>query len=199
MTRSKTIYVERPNEPKVAPNTVALYGKDRQLYMKDDQQTETLMMSAPSNVDFVVMESNVEDILDDTTHLTHHIDARGRAYPTLVAGATIVSANADWTLGTVAEVIPASAITSAYHIHAVSIESCNRDAVFELAIYQGAGDTEISRVRFAISGGFFGNIQIPITCEEIEANARIRAALASSNGTAQIATITMSVIYHIEA
>lgn len=132
---------------------------------------------------------------DVANEVLYHINAQGQVYPTLADGATIISANADWTLGAVAEIVPVNTITTVFHIHAVSVESCDRDAVFELVLYAGAGDTEVARVRFAITGGFFGNVQETVTCVKIAANSRVRAALASSNGAAQIATITVSVVY----
>lgn len=138
----------------------------------------------------------VQDSLGDkVTDLLSHINARGEVYPTLAGGATVVSANANWTLGAFATIVPADTITSVFHIHAISIESCDRDAVFELVLYAGDPDVQIAHTRFAITGGFFGNIQDRITAEKVAANTRIRAKLASSNGAAQIATITMSIRY----
>jgi len=134
-------------------------------------------------------------LADKATDLLAHINATGKVYPTLAAGATVVSANTDWVLGALATVVPASTISSVFHIHDISIESCDRDAVFEIVLYSGAGDTEISRKRFAISGGFFGNVQIPMTSVKVAADSRIRAAIASSDGTALVATITMSITY----
>lgn len=116
-------------------------------------------------------------------------------YPSLAAGATVVSANADWTYGAYAQIVPAATITNPFHVTIVSIESCDRDAVFQLELYAGAGDTVISAIRFAINGGFFGNQVYVIGSAEVAANDRVRARLASSNGTAQIATITVSIVY----
>jgi hypothetical protein len=116
-------------------------------------------------------------------------------YPTLAAGATVVSANTDWVYGAYAQIIPASTIVSPFHVMIVSIESCDRDAVLQLQLYQGAADTIISTVRFAVNGGFFGNQLYDIKSGEVPANARVRARLASSDGTANIATITISVVY----
>ena len=140
-------------------------------------------------------EMVADSLGDKVTELLAHINAEGQVYPTLAAGATIVSSNTDWVLGAVTEVVPINTITTIFHVHDVSIESCDRDAVFELVLYYGAGDTEFSRKRFAISGGFFGNVQIPMTGVKVPANSRVRAALASSNGTALVATITMSITY----
>lgn len=120
---------------------------------------------------------------------------QGRVYPTLAAGVTVASANTDWTLGTVTEVIPAATVTTAYHVSLVSIESCDENAVFELALYHGAANTLMSTVRFAVAGGFFGNQLYEVPSVKIPANDRLAMALASSNGTAAVGTITVSVIY----
>lgn len=116
-------------------------------------------------------------------------------YPTLANGVSVVSANADWTYGAYATIIPASTIGTPFHITIVSIEACDRDAVFQLELYQGAGDTIISAVRFAVNGGFFGNQVYAVGSGEVSADARVRARLASSNGAAQIATIVTSIVY----
>jgi hypothetical protein len=148
-----------------------------------------------STGDMVAGDMVAGSLTDSINDMRLHSLSRGLVYPTLAAGATVVSANTDWVLGALATVVPANTITTEFHVHDVSIESCDRDAVFEIVLYYGGGDTEFSRKRFAISGGFFGNVQIPMTCLKVPANSRVRAALASSNGTAQIATITMSITY----
>ena len=122
---------------------------------------------------------------------------QGRVYPTLAAGVTVASANADWTLGTITEVIPANTINSAYHVSLVSIESCDENAVFELALYYGAANTLMSTVRFAVNGGFFGNQLYLVPSVKIPTKAKLSAALASSNGTAAVGTITISVVYRL--
>lgn len=120
-----------------------------------------------------------------------------RVYPTLANGATIVSANADWAYGAYATVVPASVITSDYQVLALSIESCNRNAVYQLELYKGGGDDIVTAVRFAVEGGFFGNQVYVIGSERVDANSQIRARLASSNGAAEIATIAMSIVYYV--
>ncbi len=120
-------------------------------------------------------------------------------YPSLAAGATVVSANSDWGLGAYATVVAASTIGSAYQVTAVSIESCDKNAVFQLELYQGGDDDLIATMRFAVAGGFFGNSVYRFGSELVPANARIRARLASSDGLANQATITMSIRYHLHS
>ena len=122
---------------------------------------------------------------------------RGRVYPTLAAGVSVASANADWTLGTVTEVVPANTITTAYHVSLVSIEACDENAVYELAVYYGASDTLMCTIRFAVSGGFFGNQLYLLPSVKIPANSRLRMALASSNGAGAVGTIAVSVVYRL--
>ena len=126
----------------------------------------------------------------------YHLQNERLVYPTLAAGATVVSANADWTYGAYAEVVPASTITSPFHVLAVSIESCDENAVLQLELYKGAGDEIIQATRFAVEGGFFGNQVYVIGSKEVDANERVRARVASSNGTAAVATITISIVYY---
>jgi hypothetical protein len=134
-------------------------------------------------------------ILVDTTAIYNHWFLESLVYPTLANGVDAVSANADWTFGAYVTVVPINTITNRYHIHHVIVEALDRDAVFELALYQGAADDIVASIRLAQNGGFFGNTVYAIRSEEIAANAQIRARLASSNGAAQIATARISVGY----
>jgi len=116
-------------------------------------------------------------------------------YPTLAAGATVVSAAVNWTYGDYATIIPAAAIAVPFDIQSISIETCDKTAIFELQLYKGASDEIIATKRFAFELGFYGNSVYLVSGANIEAGARIRARLASSAGGAGAATITMSVSY----
>jgi hypothetical protein len=132
---------------------------------------------------------------DRVAILGAYFSEKMKVWPTLLAGNAVVSANANWTLGAKAIIIPATTITVPYYLHAVVIETCSKNAVFEMVLYQGAGDEEVARLRFAVSGGFFGNF-FTMNGPLIPANARIQAALACDTGLALQATITMSLCYH---
>lgn len=119
-------------------------------------------------------------------------------YPTRAAGATVVSAAANWTYGAYAVIVPASTITSDFYVHNVSIEACDQNAEFELALYKGAADDLIATVRFSVIGGFWGNSVYVITAEMVDANSQIRARLASSDGHANQATMRISVCYGLK-
>ena len=120
-------------------------------------------------------------------------------YPTLAAGATVVSANADWTYGAYATVVPENTIANKFHIVAVSVESCDENAIYQLELYKYPEDETVTAVRFAVAGGFFGNQVYAVGSKEVAANSRVRARLASSNGTAAVATITISIVYYEHA
>jgi hypothetical protein len=116
-----------------------------------------------------------------------------KVYPTLAAGATVISGGAAWALGAVAEVMPAATCTTDFLIKNITIETINIAAgTFELVLYSGAADDEIARVRFSIVGGFFGNTVFVMPSALVVANSRIRAALACSAGAA---TATVSISY----
>jgi hypothetical protein len=134
-------------------------------------------------------------LADRVNILGAYFSEEAKVYPTLTAGVAVVSANLDWALGVPATIIPANTVTVPYYIHAVVVESCSKNAVFEMVLYQGALDVEVARNRFAVSGGFFGNY-FTLNGPLIPANARIRAALACSSGAMAAATITMSLCYH---
>ena len=146
--------------------------------------------------------------IGDTNRLASlydHVTAAGLVYPTGAAGATVQSpapGAANWTPGTIVTIVPAATINSRYHIHSISVESCDQPAitpaVFELALYHGPDDILVSTVRVAISGGFFGNMLYPISSALIGPGERIRAILASSDGFANQMTITISICYCIE-
>jgi len=163
--------------------------------MKDDWQQETLMMSAPSSVDFVVMSASVEDIDNRTLRMYDDTYLPVSVYPTLAAGITIVSSAVNWTLGAVTEIVPAGTIGSNFLIKGVTVESMSKDGVYELVLYSGAADDEVARVRFAIENGFFGGTIFPTPSVIVTANSRIRAALACSAGGAGAATSTISIMY----
>lgn len=92
---------------------------------------------------------------------------------------------------------PANAITEDFIVQTFTIESCNNDGVFELEFYYGASDIIFASYRFAVNGGFFG-VPAPtprVSSPVIPANSRIRAKIASSDGLANQATLTISIGY----
>lgn len=128
--------------------------------------------------------------------LEGHIHGAQGVYPTLADGVTLTTHANDWVLGTIVQIVPASAIGSDFDIHEVIVEDVNtQDKTYELVLYAGAGDTEIGRTRFAAAANKGGvpnaTIQMPI----IAADSRIRAQLAIQDGGSKTAVI--SIRYHL--
>jgi len=140
------------------------------------------------------------DLASKMRLLYHYFTTESQVYPTLAAGATVQSDNAaDWVYGTIAVVVPANTITSRFHIHNISVESCDKNGVFQLALYRGATENLIATIRFAIAGGFWGNSVYVIASEMCAAGDQIRAKLAYSDVTVSgQATMTLSICYCIE-
>jgi hypothetical protein len=124
-----------------------------------------------------------------------HFATETQVYPSLGAGTAVLSSNADWTYGAYATVVAAGVITDHFHPTHVNIEACDENAIFQLQLYKGAADAVICTVRFAISGGFFGNQVYMVISAPVEGGSQVRARLASSNGAAAQATIAMSICY----
>jgi hypothetical protein len=118
-----------------------------------------------------------------------------KVYPTLATGATVISANTNWGLGNFATIVPVSTIHSPFLLQIVTVETMDKDAVFELVFYSGAADTETARIRFSYNGGFYGNSVYRLPSALIAAESIVKAKLASSNGLAEIATCTISIAY----
>jgi hypothetical protein len=116
-------------------------------------------------------------------------------YPTLAAGATLVSTVANWTLAVPVDIIPAATIHTNFLLSIVSVETLDKNGTFELVIYQGAADLEVSRVRFSVLGGFFGNSVFVLPGALITAEARVRGSIAYSAGAGGAATATVSLGY----
>ena len=122
----------------------------------------------------------------------------GRCYPSLTDGATVESAAVNWTLSPAFwPVIPINTVGVPYHVSAVAIETCDKDGVFELAIYRGVANTLMATARFSSVTGFILNPFLLIPSVFIPANSQIDAKLAYNLGGGGKATIKMSLIYRI--
>jgi len=118
-------------------------------------------------------------------------------YPTLAGGSTLISPAGLWTWGAYGTIVPAGTITTDYRLLTIMIESCTvANGVFELELYKGATDDLIAALRFAVVGGFWGNVRYRIAAESVESGLQIRGRLASSIGAA---TITTSIEYQLLA
>jgi hypothetical protein len=126
-----------------------------------------------------------------------HNHAAGKVYPTLADGVvlTAVTDASTWTLGSLVEVVPASTITDDFDIHHVLVEAISANSVYEIVLYAGASDTEIGRMRVVRSTVQSGTLNVPIQTPLVEANSRIRAAVASAGNNGE--TVTISLKYHL--
>jgi len=132
---------------------------------------------------------------DKVSDLLGSVNIYVGVYPTAAVGATVTSGTGAWVESPAFwPVVPADTITSAFHIHGISIETSSvAAATFELSLYAGVGHTEVARCRFAIVGGFFGNIVDLVTGVRIAANSQIDAKLRCSVGAPD--TLTISIRY----
>ena len=128
--------------------------------------------------------------------ISDHIHSSQWVYPTLAAGVTVTGAAGAWTLGAIAEVIPASTITDPFDVHYINIEAASAVDTYEIVIYKGAAaaEVEIGRVRFTKSANLDTQSGVPFMMDIVPANTRISAACASSGGGGD--TITISVEGH---
>jgi hypothetical protein len=126
-----------------------------------------------------------------------HIHKPAKVYPSQADGVVLTAANdaSTWTLGSLVEVVPASTITDDFDIHHVLVEAISANSVYEIVLFQGAGDVEIARVRVVRSTVQSGTLNLPVQTPIIDANSRIRAAVASAGNNGE--TVTISLKYHL--
>ncbi|MEA3225152.1 MAG: hypothetical protein U9Q07_04315 [Planctomycetota bacterium] len=140
-----------------------------------------------------------ETAADKITSIDSHVHGAQGVYPTLADGVSLTTNAADWVLGAIVEIIPASTITDDFDIHEVLIEDINiADKTYELVLYYGAGDVEAGRVRFSAGttkGGVpNGTMRTPI----MPANSRLRGKLAIEDGGSKTAQISVRYQLHPE-
>lgn len=141
---------------------------------------------------------SVDTLGGRSKQILEHIHNPSKVYPTLGAGATINTDVAAWTLGAFVEIVPLNTITSDFDIHYVSIEDISANGVYELVLYSdadgvGGGEVEVGRVRFVQSGVQSATLNTPMLTPLIDANAQIKAKLASDSGGDNA---TISIFYH---
>jgi len=150
-------------------------------------------------IEGVALDSTSEMVADSlgdkVSDLLGAVNIYVGVYPTAVVGATVTSGNGAWVESPAYwPIVPVSTVTNPFHIHGITIETCSiAAAVFELSLYAGVAHAEVARCRFAIVGGFFGNIVNLVTGIRIAADSQIDAKLRSSVGTPD--TLTISIRY----
>lgn len=130
-------------------------------------------------------------------HTTHeHFHHPQKVYPTLADGITLTTHANDWVLGTITEIVPASAIGNDFDIHEVLVEDVStQNKTYEIVLYAGAGDTEIGRTRFSSATNKGGVPNGTIQTDIVAADSRIRAQLAIQDGSSRTAIISLR--YHL--
>ena len=132
-------------------------------------------------------------LADKVAQLYNANYTEGRCYPSLAAGSTVVS-GINWALSAAfAVLVPINTILSPYHVSAISIETCDKDGQFEIAIYQGVANTLMATARFSSVTGFILNPFLLIPSLRLAANTQLDMKAATSGGVA--ATLTVSIIY----
>jgi len=109
-----------------------------------------------------------------------------KVYPTQAASVQVRSSASAWVLGTKAELVPASTITSAFTITGIDTTALFEATTYEIVLYSGAigSEVEIGRVRFT-NGVIGANInghgeQLEVSTPILPANTRISVAMAST-------------------
>jgi hypothetical protein len=129
-------------------------------------------------------------------NLEEHFHSTQKVAPNL-ANAIAVSANAAaWTYGNLSnDIIAAAGVASPFDIHGVAIDNMNANDEYQLALVKtvAAVDTVISEVTFVRTSPQLTSLHIAIQTPLIEANAQIRAKLASKAGSS---TCNVKVRYH---
>jgi hypothetical protein len=153
------------------------------------------------NISFREVIGNRDDDVTTTTlagrthSVEEHMHSASKCYPTEAAGTTVTAGAGAWnTGGALVQIVPADTITNKFDLHYVNVEDISAAGTYELVLYQGAGDTEIGRIRWTKSAGLDPVLDRAIQTPIVPANARIRAKLISSNAAADTADISLH--YH---
>lgn len=128
-----------------------------------------------------------ETIFGTSLHTYEHTHHSMKVYPTLANAVLVTAANAAWTLGNFAEIVPINTITHTFHIHHVQIISASANGQYELVVYAGA--VEITRMTFSRTDKKDDVEGLVLICPHIAANSQIQVKLASGNVGADTAAV----------
>ena len=148
-------------------------------------------------------DSNIADLLYDTSILEHKWESRTRVYPqsTLVAPQVTSSVVAD-TFGSWVEIIPINTVNMDYRVLGVEIEETNRAGVFLLQFGYSATDGDDPTTAQIVGERRVHMIGTPIKLEQaskeiygghIPANSKLWARLKSDNASVDILDISLIV------
>jgi len=146
----------------------------------------------------IITDAEARALVQDATHL--HVDDiweaahhNQKVYPTLADAVTVSSDAVAWTLGNFAEIIPANAIETEFHIHHIAVVAPSANGEYELVIYNGT--TEIGRASFSRSDKKDDVERLVFITDHTPANTQIQAKLEYSEGGG-VETTKVKIWYH---
>jgi len=179
-----------------------LYSKEKKMTVLDPKQIPVPAQNSADN-DYIqkVIGNKTDNRNGDSLYALAHVmeehdHAAANVYPSLASAVEVTSASAVWTLGAFAEIVPASAITSAFDIHFINVDSVSAVDSYELWLYSGAVSSEvlIGKARFSKTANISPVSNSPFQTIIQPANTRISAKLAVESANARIAAVSIS--YH---
>lgn len=141
---------------------------------------------------------NVPFVAGDNSILAHlntayyHVHGASFIYPKYAAPVTLTSAAASWaTTGTIAEVIPANAITKAFDLHWISTMDTSADLFGIIDIFAGAPGAEvlIGAVDVYRSSAQGRDYPMPVQIPQQAANTRISCRFSDSTTSARTVSV----------
>jgi len=112
-------------------------------------------------------------------------------YPTLADGVTLQTAEGDWVLGGMTEIIPKDTIDRDFTITAIVIEKVNRpNKTHELILYAGEDKTEVARRRFVVNEST-GIERVDIDVRTLPADTPVFGRMAIQGPGAKYAVISL--------
>lgn len=160
-------------------------------------KTDSTDNNTPADVIGSKTDTHNGDSLYSMTHiLNEHAHKEQRVYPRLANPITLTKASGVWAdFPTPTEIVPASTITEDFDVHFVTISNISANGAYDLELYMGDALSEVF-----IGGATFVRTtnKDQASLEEqtiiVPANARISAAISSSNAAEDTADIKIE--YH---
>lgn len=134
--------------------------------------------------------STIYAFLHDLWEGLHHAQL---LYPDLAVPVTVTTHADAYTLGNFAEIVPANAIATEFHIHHLHLSTPSANGQYVLVLYEGT--TELARVSFSRTDKKDDVEGLDVRMAHCPANSQIQAKLASSNA-ASPDTVNVRLWYH---
>ena len=111
-------------------------------------------------------------------------------FPSGSDGVTLQTAEGDWEMGSLTEIVPEDGIDKDFVITELVVEQCNRpNKVHEIVLL--CGEKEIARRRFCIKSTASGEHRIDINSKTIRADSAIHAMLAVQGIGSEITIVSL--------